>query len=387
MLILTALLAVTVGLHQLMLPPSQVQPAEPKQPGPSLVKGVWLNYMEYAAMMDGKTRQEYEKQVEQLLNNMEEIGLNTLFLHVRSHSDSLYPSDIFPWSVHINGGRGVAYDNLTYLLEQAHSRSIGVHAWINPYRISAGSPDALRENDPAYGMRQDSNRVVAIDSGVYYNPSSPQVRALVLSGVRELLDRYPFDGVQYDDYFYPTADASFDRVAYNQYCDATDAPLSLGDWRRGQVNLLIAGTYQLTRQYEGVAFGISPAADIRRNYEEYYADIAAWVAGGYVDYLCPQLYFGFGYPAEEFRFDALLAAWKTLAKDTPLYIGLASYKVGTTDAGSDEWVTCTDLLARETDYAAGCAGICMYHYSSLIKDDALSAVQRENLKEALARFS
>ncbi len=352
-------------------------------------KGVWINYLEFAAMISGKTMPQYQAQVEQVIDNLTHVGLNAVFLHVRSHSDSLYPSDLFPWSVYINGGNGVDYDPLALFVQLAHQKGVAVHAWVNPYRISKGTLTDLTPEHPAYPWREDGNHVVEIDEGVYYNPSSAQVRTLVLDGVREVLEQYDVDGIHYDDYFYPTTDEEFDRVAYHQYCDRTDHPLPLAEWRRNQVNLLIAGTYQLSRQYD-VMFGVSPAADVDKNYHSLYADVAAWAQGGYVDYLCPQLYFGFNYPDEKFRFKNLLQTWETLAQSTPLYIGIASYKVGTEDAGSKEWITATDVLARETELIASSKvadGVCIYHYSSLMKQDDLSVTQQEALQNVLSTFS
>ena len=73
----------------------------------------------------------------------------------------------------------------------------------------------------------------------------------------------------------------------------------------------------------------------------------------------------------------------------PLYVGLAAYKLGQPDAGSTEWVTATDLLARQTEYATGFAqvqGVCVYGFSALTANDALHIKQREALALALAQF-
>ncbi len=348
------------------------------------VKGVWFNYMEYGQLINGKTKEGFTSAAQEVVDTLSRLGFNTLFLHLRSHSDSFYPSERFPWSVFVNGGEGVDYDPTEIFITLAHDKGIRVHAWVNPYRITRNGQEKLNENSPAYALREDGNCVVSLETGMYYNPSSPKVRALVLDGVREILECYDVDGVQYDDYFYPTTDPSFDQTAFQQYCEQTQSPMSLNEWRRCQVNLLISGTYQLTRPYE-VAFGVSPSADLEKNANTLYADVTAWVEGGYVDYLCPQLYFGFEYPAESFRFSHLLDRWQSVAGDVPLYIGLASYKVGKEDAGSTEWVTATDLLARQTEHAflRGADGVCVYHYTSLLRRDEVSTAQRNTLQQVL----
>ncbi len=350
------------------------------------VKGVWLNYMEYASLINGFTEEEYTTNAKELLDNIQNIGLNTLFLHLRSHSDSLYPSKLFPWSSLINGGAGVDYDPLEILLGQAEDRNIAVHAWLNPYRISSGSLSELGSAHPAVVLKEkDGESVVETDTGVYYNPANSLAQELVLSGVEEILENYPVAGVQYDDYFYPTADENFDKATYESYCNGTDYPLPLAEFRTTHVNLLIAATHRKAEEH-GVVFGVSPAANIQKNKDQLYADVAAWVQEGYVDYLCPQLYFGFSYPLEQFRFDTLYEQWKTLSGEVPLYIGLASYKVGEVDNGSSEWVTSTDLLARQTVFSKDAQGVCFYHYSSLVNPSPQSQKELEGVKKALAQM-
>lgn len=380
---LLLVLAAVSGLGIYVTPKTQsVATLQPQQK----VKGVWLNYMEYASLINGFTEEEYTINTKELLDTIQSIGLNTLFLHLRSHSDSLYPSKIFPWSKLINGGAGVDYDPLGIILEQAGERNIAVHAWLNPYRISSGMLSELDANHPAAVLKEkDENSVVETDTGVYYNPANALAQELVLSGVEEILENYKVAGVQYDDYFYPTTLEEFDKASYEAYCNSTDYPLSLSDYRRTQVNLLVAATHRRAKEY-GVTFGVSPAANIQKNKEQLYADVAAWVQGGFVDYLCPQLYFGFSYPLEQFRFDTLYEQWKTLAGEIPLYIGLASYKVGEVDNGSCEWVTATDLLARQTAFSKDAQGVCFYHYSSLVNDSSQSQKELEGVKKALAQM-
>ncbi len=380
---LLVILAAVSGFGVYTTPKTQtVDIIQPQQK----VKGVWLNYMEYASLINGFSEEQYTANAKELLDTIQNIGLNTLFLHLRSHSDSLYPSKIFPWSKLINGGAGVDYDPLEILLQQAGERNIAVHAWLNPYRVSSGTLSELKATHPAVVLKEkDASCVVETDTGVYYNPANALAQELVISGVQEILENYTVAGIQYDDYFYPTTDGSFDSASYQEYCNTTDYPLPLADYRTTQVNVLIAATHRKAQEH-GVVFGVSPAADIQKNKDKLYADVAAWVQGGYVDYLCPQLYFGFSYPLEQFRFDALYEQWETLAGDIPLYIGLASYKVGEVDNGSKEWVTATDLLARQTEFSKNAQGVCFYHYSSLVNSSQQSQKELEGLKTVLAQM-
>ena len=388
---LALLLAAVTGWCVAVAPPIAVgtnaPAASPTDPVAAPVKGVWINCWEWAPMISGHTRAEYEQTLEQTLPQLVQTGFNTVFLQVRAFCDAMYPSDLFGWSSLIDNGAGVAYDPFALFLQHARRNGLAVHAWVNPYRVTNGVLDDLPANHVARKLAAQG-AAVQTEQGVWLKPSHAGAQKLILQGVRELLARYHPDGIQFDDYFYPTTDPRFDEADYAAYCEAAAVPLSLADWRRGQVNALIAATCRLAHQY-GAVFGVSPAAGLTKNREQAYADAAAWAAGGYVDYLCPQLYFGFAYPKEEYRFANLLSAWRTAAGKVPLYVGLAAYKLGQPDAGSTEWVTATDLLARQTEYATGFAqvqGVCVYGFSALTANDALHIKQRKALALALAQF-
>ena len=359
-------------------------------------RAIWINFNEMGSLINGKTEEQYTADIIEMLEQTQASGLNCMIIHMRSHSDAFYPSELFPWSDKVAGqqGQGVDYDPLAIFIEQAHTRNLQVHAWINPYRVSATNtdPTALAENNPAriYMTDDDTSNdhwAVAAAGGIYYNPAVPQIRELVLDGVREILRNYEVDGIHYDDYFYPTTDAAFDQISYETYQSETgDRALPLDEWRRIQVDLLISGTYQAVQQLRPQAvFGVSPSASIERNKTQFYADVEKWgVQPGYVDYLCPQLYFGFSYPDEAFQFNKLADEWSALVQNdsVKLCYGLAPYKIGTQDAGSNEWIEQHDLLKRQVEYIrtkGNCAGFALYNYDAFFRQDELHQQQRENL--------
>ena len=84
------------------------------------------------------------------------------------------------------------------------------------------------------------------------------------------------------------------------------------------------GSYNVAHSKSGVVFGISPGHDHTKNYNQMYADTAKWLRQkGYVDYLCPQLYFGFEHSSAPF--DKMVDQWmsRPRASGVNLYVGLA----------------------------------------------------------------
>ena len=64
------------------------------------------------------------------------------------------------------------------------------------------------------------------------------------------------------------------------------------------------------------------------------ADVYTWCSQpGYIDYICPQIYWTYDHPTAPF--ETLAKKWKSLvtADNVKMYIGLALYKAGTDSNG------------------------------------------------------
>ena len=194
------------------------------------------------------------------------------------------------------------------------------------------------------------------------------------------------DGIHFDDYFYPTDDESIDAVQYAAYVKETEEPLTLHEWRTANVNALIAAVYSRVKEAnENVQFGISPQGNLENN-EMINADVYTWCAqAGYIDYVCPQLYYSF--ENEALPFETALQNWCALKRlpSIKLYIGLAVYKAGT-DADNGTWLNTTDTLAKQIDRAkeAGADGVVLYAVDHLTGENAKA--EMANAVPELERF-
>ena len=326
-------------------------------------------------------------------------GCNTVYFQVRPAADALYPSKLFPWSRYLTGSCGTApangFDPLAYWLEQAHARGMKLEAWVNPYRICAGQNAAtdfasLPDSSPA---KQHPDWVVQCDGSYYFNPALADVRQLICDGVQEIVETYDVDGVQFDDYFYPSTD--FDDA--DTYA-AAKTDLNRDDWRRVNVNQLVQQVHETVQQYAknpACVFGISPSGIWRNKgvnafggsdtngYEHYttsYADSLTWIKNGWIDYICPQIYWQIGDPAADF--DTLAHWWARQVDGTSvkLVLGLAAYKIGDSQYGT-VWQNdgCAEIgrqldLSREIDGVSGCA---VFSFRNLEQTDGLSDVLQQ----------
>lgn len=339
------------------------------------VRGVWISYLELQTIFPNKTEGQFKEAIKGMFKNIKEAGLNTVIVQVRPFGDAIYPSEIFPWSYIITGIEGInpGYDPLGIMVEEAHAQGLDFEAWINPYRIRNNTKPLSADNKALKWLEDGSNKVIKVGNGIYYNPASMDVQRLITDGVIEIIEKYDVDGIHFDDYFYPTTDANFDKVDYERY-KLNGGILNLSDWRRENVNQLVRAVYKgIKDNNPGIKFGISPQAIISKSYNEQYTDIYKWLSNpGYVDYICPQIYFG--YEHSTYPYDKVVKQWVNLMKnpDIQLYVGLAAYKVGREDSwagsGKAEWMKATSILQRmiedgrkEDNYL----GFILFRYDSL----------------------
>ena len=241
------------------------------------ISGVWISYSELDTLFGTN---DFKNQFNAVISNCKSRGITDVFVHVRAFCDSIYESKYFPMRETV---KQYDYDVLEYMINVCHQENIKFHAWINPYRVRTADSEIaeLPAESPARRWTKDqdtSNDInVALSDGIYLNPASSEVRQLVTDGIREIISNYDVDGIHFDDYFYPTQAPEFDGESYADYCEETQKPLSLADWRRANVNALISGCFTAIKFTDAdIIFSISPAASIADNYDKCYADVSLW---------------------------------------------------------------------------------------------------------------
>ncbi len=337
----------------------------------SAVSAVWIFYSELS-MLNEKNKDEkaFTAKVTEMFDNCVEWGINTIFLQVRPFSDSFYKSDIFPWSYYLTGkqGKSVDYDPLEICIDLAHERDIALHAWINPYRIAFDDDiSLLSENHPALGwIKEKTADVVLVDGGIYYSPASLAAQKTVLDGVREIVRNYDVDGIHIDDYFYPSTDKSVDSFYYREYTDG-GGKMKLDEWRLNTVSAFVSQMYNTVKsENSDCIFSISPAGNIRNNYEQQFADVKLWCSQrGYADWIIPQLYYGF--ENDSLPFDKALSQWENLNTigAVKMIYGIAAYKVNDSD---EEWQAGKGMIDRQLSVIkenSKAYGVAYFSYSSL----------------------
>lgn len=352
------------------------------------MRGVWVSYMELSMENESsKTQKAFEDKFTEIAQKCCESGFNTLIVQVRPFCDALYKSSYFPWSHILTGtqGENPQYDALQIMCDICKENNLKIHAWINPYRVSSNeTPKKFSDNNPYI---KNSEIGIKTDNGIFLDPSNETAQQLVCDGVKEIAENYDVDGIQFDDYFYPTEDESFDKKQYEAYIEkyGKENSMSLDNWRMQNVNTLICKVYRTIKSVDSsVEFGISPQGNIGNN-DGLYADVKSWcTCKGFADYICPQIYFSLENPA--LTFEDCLDSWTSLDFDenVKLYVGLGGYKAGNGEYDEKTWLLSDSILADEYDILRNnksVRGFMLYSYSCLEDDTAKKEIN--NLINAL----
>ncbi|MFJ9552483.1 glycoside hydrolase family 10 protein [Nocardiopsis sp. NPDC101807] len=327
------------------------------------MRGAWLTTVRNIDWPSepGLSAQEQKDELDAYLDDAVDMGLNAVFLHARPTADAVYESELEPWARYLTGEQGgdPGYDPLEYAVAEAHERGLEMHAWFNPYRVGLQDPDIedMAEDHP---VKENPDWLVDYGDEAYVDPGNPEVREWVTGVIMDVVERYDIDGVHFDDFFYPypkDGEEFDDDATWEEHGDGFD---DRGDWRRDNVNQLIADVHEgIEATKPWVSFGISPFGIWRnestdpsgspssglQSYDAQYADTRTWIQDGTVDYVAPQLYWERGFSTADY--EAMTDWWASEVEGTgvDLYIGQAAYRVGEEGWRGD------DALSTQLDYS------------------------------------
>lgn len=352
-------------------------------------RAIFVSYIELNKYIKGNDYEISKRNIRNIIKNIKKLKCNTIILQVRSASDAIYKSNIYPMSLNIvNTEYDDYYDVLDYFIKESHKSNVKVIAWINPYRIrTTCDKTTITEKNPAYKYLDTD--IVYINNGIYYNPSKQETEDLIVKGVEEVLN-YDVDGILFDDYFYP--DNNIDKKDYEEYIKNNEF-IEEKDYRLNIVNKMVKRVYK-TCKNKNIKFGISPDGNIDNNYNKNYADVKSWLKSNeYIDFIMPQIYYGFYNSTRDYV--KVTKEWENLIenKDIELYIALAFYKVGMEDkyakSGFNEWIDNDNIIMREILLSRNLKnykGFSLFRYENIFNEEIYtktSIKEIENLKKLL----
>jgi uncharacterized lipoprotein YddW (UPF0748 family) len=319
--------------------------------GSTDMRGAWITtyYNLDFPSSTGLSAEQQKQEISSMIESLHEMGINTVIFQVRPCGDALYKSSINPWSQFLTGteGKDPGYDPLAYAIQEAHKRGMELHAWLNPYRASKPGVTDINLLSANNMARLHPDWVFSYNNMLYYDPANSEVKQYLCDTVKEIITNYDVDAIHFDDYFYPS-----------------NYPLPSGETRDGDIansrrdniNDLIKMVKNTINTYSpNVKFGVSPMGICKNTTvdgftingtQSYYSDFAdseTWVKNGWVDYICPQVYWEIDNKAA--AYDKVAKMWNNIVAGTgvKLYIGEAVYKNTVASEMSRHFDVCSKL--------------------------------------------
>ena len=322
------------------------------------IRGVWVSTVSNIDLpkMQGNNIDAYKDTIRVMFDNIKAANLNAIFFQIRPMNDAFYPSELAPWSRYITGseGKDPGFDLLEFIIEEAHSRGLELHGWLNPYRVATnqGMLSGMADNNfakmhPELTLK-DSNGAVILD------PGKVEVQKYIRDVITEIITNYPtINGIHFDDYFYLSTFAeNTNSPDYQTYLNnRLDSKQSIADFRRMSVTNMVEGIYNDVMEFNEenqtyIKFGISPsgvwankgthpAGSSTTGYQHYsqlYADTRLWIEKGIIHYIIPQIYWDFTLAAAPYGH--LVDWWSDVVRgtDVVLIIGMGLYRYREYDA-------------------------------------------------------
>lgn len=347
--------------------------------------GMWISYIDLAPMLKNSSEESFRNAIAQAFSNVKNLGVNTVYVHVRAFGDAYYPSLLYPYTDAF--GSSEPFDALSIMIEEAHALELSFHAWLNPLRCQ--TDEKVSDIAQSYKLRDfyDSSyndMIVSVENSpfMWLNPAYDEVREHVALGAAEIVSKYEVDGIHIDDYFYPTITESFDKSAFE--ASGSD---DLTSWRLSNITKLVMRiNMEIKKVNPTVEFDISPQGNINNNYTQMYADVESWCKSSAIcDNIIPQVYFG--YESSSPYLDTI-SKWSSMVGENDsvnLIIGLGAYKI----AEESEYMNNSGILSNQISDAfnlQNIKGVSFYNYSIFYNNDDMNERMEseiESIKEII----
>ncbi|WP_337386841.1 glycoside hydrolase family 10 protein [Prevotella sp.] len=254
------------------------------------VRAVWLTTIggidwPHSYAQSARSIERQKDELRHILDQLQQVGINTVLLQTRVRGTMIYPSDYEPWDGCLSGfpGKNPGYDALKFAIDECHKRGMELHAWM--VTIPLGKWDAL-------GCRQLRKKmprnIIKIKADGYLNPESQQTADYLAGLCAEVTKRYDIDGIHLDYIRYPedmpklkTLDRQCGRNNITRIVSAISRRVkSLKPWVKMSCSPI--GKYDNTTRYWSHGWNANTTVC---------QDAVAWLRDGLMDELFPMMYF------------------------------------------------------------------------------------------------
>lgn len=298
------------------------------------IRGAWLTVAwrldwPKTAAKDTLSIGKQKRELVEILNQLQFLNFNTLFLQVRLRSDLIYPSQIEPFSSMITGKSGWNphnYDPLQFAIDECHKRGIECHAWLVCIPIGNDKQMKTRGSQSLVAKRPDLCK--RIKGEWFLDPGIPETATYLSSITSEITRKYDIDGIHLDYIRYPEIGEFPDKKTKEKY----GPDENLADWRRANINRIVYSIHDSVKslkpwvQISAAVIGKYNDLDTLsshgwNSYAKVYQDPKAWKEAQRIDFVAPMMYFS------ESVVRPFLRDWKNIMSPKPVVVGLGTYKL------------------------------------------------------------
>ena len=245
------------------------------------------------------TRERQKRELCETLDQLKDVGINTVLLQTRVRGSVIYPSAIEPWDVALTGQYGLdpGYDPLQYAIEQAHNRGMELHAWV--VTIPAFKVEQAGKMGKKSLMKTHPELLHKHNGQYYLDPGLPGTADYLVAICHEIVSRYDVDGIHFDYIRYPENAAAFpDAKTYQRYGGGRQKAA----WRSDNITRIVRRIHNDVKTLKPwVKVSSSPIgkyADVSRfsargwnARDAVHQDAQGWLRDGIHDMLFPMMYF------------------------------------------------------------------------------------------------
>ncbi len=264
------------------------------------VRGVWV-------ARDGLTTR---TKIIQTLDQLAAANINLVCVNCWSRGFTIHPSDVLLAAC--GQSQDPSYlgrDPLQEFVIEAHRRGIEVEAWFEYgfmfgwngwFPGPTGVGPVLTANPSWIARDNTGNSQVSDGAGGFFTwaiHEHPAVRQFLIDLAVEVVARYDIDGIQFDRARYPSTSFGYDPTTAAAYQVATGQlpPTNVNSsaWKRWRADRLIAfhqDFYNAVKARRSTVRVTDAPTVMPGAYDTYLQDWPAWLAGGSLDLVYPQVY-------------------------------------------------------------------------------------------------
>lgn len=273
------------------------------------LKGVWVRPVEKS-----------ESEVERTLDQMQQLGINTIFLETYFHGKTIFPSEIMrDYGFEAQNPIFRGYDPLSVWVRGAHRRNMTLHVWFESFYIGNKLPQEDAYNilavRPTWGNKNKANSEVSSPvqhisehRGYFIDPANPEVVEFLTKLILEISAKYNIDGVNLDYVRYPvSAKASssnyeasnwgytpYAREEFKKIYGIDPVRISYGtsmwnkwdNYRQDRISKYVANVKNVLKD-RGIVLSAVVFPDYKSSLETKQQNWARWSSYSYVDALTP----------------------------------------------------------------------------------------------------